>query len=134
MAARKRESGGSFVDRAVLKADTERLREDFRMAKTSVGLDAVKVDPKHYVVEDETDRVRIVRSRYGPGEKSEMHSHPDLVAFLVTDGDVRFTYPDGKTEEVHMAAGQTLLMPATTHLPENISDKPFEVLLVELKG
>jgi quercetin dioxygenase-like cupin family protein len=103
------------------------------MAKTGVDLDSVKIDSKHYSVEDETDRVRVVRARYGPREKSEMHSHPDLVAFLVTDGDVRFTYPDGKTEDVHMAAGQTLVMPATTHLPENLSDKPFEVVLVELK-
>jgi len=104
------------------------------MAKSSVALDSIQVDPKHYKVEDETDRVRVVRAIYGPHEKSDMHSHPDLVAFLVTDGNVRFTYPDGKTEDVQMAAGQTLIMPATTHLPENLSDKPFEVVLVELKS
>src|SRR2546422_5729557 len=37
--------------------------------------DAVKVDPKHYKVELENDRVRVVRITYGPREKSVMHGH-----------------------------------------------------------
>lgn len=103
------------------------------MAKSTVDTDAVSVDPKHYKIEEENDRVRVVRARYGPGEKSEMHSHPDLVAFFVTDGDIRFTFPDGSTEDVRVTAGQTMSMPPTTHLPENLSNQPFEVVLVELK-
>lgn len=103
------------------------------MAKSTVGTDACSVDSKHYKVEDENDRVRVLRARYGPGEKSVMHSHPDLVAFFVTDGDIRFTFPDGSTEEAHVNSGQSMIMAPTTHLPENLSDKPFEVVLVELK-
>ena len=36
-----------------------------------IGLaqDAVKVDPKHYTVMSENDKVRIVKVHYGPGEK-----------------------------------------------------------------
>ena len=103
------------------------------MAKASTGLDPVTVDPAHYKTEAEDDRVRIVRARYGPGEKSQMHSHPDLVALFVTDGDVRFNFPDGTSEESHVTAGQALLMTATTHLPENTGSAPLEVLLVEFK-
>ena len=103
------------------------------MAKASTELDAVTVDPAHYTTEAEDDRVRIVRARYGPGEKSQMHSHPDLVAVFVTEGDVRFTFPDGTSEDSHATAGQVLLMPATTHLPENTGSMPLEVLLVEFK-
>ena len=36
--------------------------------------DAVQADPQHYTVELEDDRVRVLRARYGPGEKSVPHS------------------------------------------------------------
>jgi hypothetical protein len=42
--------------------------------------------------------------------------------------------PDGKSEERSGKAGQTAWTPAETHLPENLSDKPFEGILVELKS
>lgn len=38
-------------------------------------LDPVKVDPKHYQVEFENDRVRVLRIRFGPHERSVMHGH-----------------------------------------------------------
>ena len=47
--------------------------------------DAVKVDPKHYTVLSENDRVRILKVHYGPHEKSVMHSHPDTVAVFLSD-------------------------------------------------
>ena len=47
--------------------------------------DPVKVDPKHYTVEFENDRVRVVHIKYKPGEKSVMHSHPESVAVFLTD-------------------------------------------------
>ncbi len=96
--------------------------------------DPVSVDPKHYTVELENDRVRVVRIRYGPGEKSEMHSHPESVIVFMTDATARFTYPDGNSEEISGAAGQVLALPATTHLPENMGDKAFEVIQIELMG
>jgi hypothetical protein len=45
----------------------------------------------------------------------------------------KFTFPDGKTEEHRFSAGETLFMPAGSHLPENLSNQPFDVILVELK-
>lgn len=95
--------------------------------------DSTKADPKHYKVEFENSRVRIVRAKYGPHEKSVMHTHPDLVAIFQTDGRIKFTYPGGKTEERDMKAGTTLFTPAVKHLPENITDGDMEVILVELK-
>jgi quercetin dioxygenase-like cupin family protein len=103
------------------------------MAKGTVTTDAVSVDPKHYTVEAENERVRVVRTRYGPGEKSPMHSHPALTAIFVTDGRIRFTYPDGHSDEVEASAGHVMLMEPTTHAPENLASQPFEALLVEQK-
>jgi quercetin dioxygenase-like cupin family protein len=100
---------------------------------SALAQDAAKVDSQHYKIESENSRVRVLRVKYGPHEKSVMHSHPDAVAIFQTDGRVKFTYPGGKTEEREMKAGQTLFTPAATHLPENLSDVDMELILVELK-
>ena len=102
-------------------------------ALPALAQDATKVDSKHYKVEFENSRVRIVRVHYGPHEKSVMHTHPDAVAIFQTDGRVKFTFPNGKTEERDMKAGTSLYTPATRHLPENLSDNDMEVILVEMK-
>ena len=100
---------------------------------TAVGEDAVKADPQHYTVEFENDRVRVIRIKYGPGEKSVMHTHGPHVAIFLTDNTVRMTLPDGTSSEVTGEAGATSWTDANEHLPENLSDKPFELVLVELK-
>jgi quercetin dioxygenase-like cupin family protein len=95
--------------------------------------DPVKADPKHYKVELENDRVRVLRISYGPREKSVMHSHPDGIAVFLTENRALFTFPDGKTEERNWKPGQTMLMPAESHLPENLASNPLELILIELK-
>ncbi len=95
--------------------------------------DAVIADPEHYTVEFENDRVRVIRIKYGPGEKSVMHTHGPHVAIFLTDNTVRMTLPDGTSSEVTGEAGATLWGDAEEHLPENLSDEPVEVVLVELK-
>ena len=98
-----------------------------------ISADPVKVDSKHYTVEAENDRVRVLRVKYGPGEKSVMHGHPAVVAVFLTENLGKFTYPDGKTEERSWKAGESMVMPAENHLPENLSDNPLELVLIELK-
>lgn len=96
--------------------------------------DPVKVDPKHYKVETENAQVRVLRAHYGPHEKSVMHSHPAVVAIYLTDGSIRMHTPDGKSQDNQGKAGQAMYMPAGVHQPENIGDKAFDVIVVELKG
>ncbi|PYX27090.1 MAG: cytoplasmic protein [Acidobacteria bacterium] len=96
--------------------------------------DAVKTDPKHYSVVSENDQVRILKVHYGPHEKSVMHSHPNLVAVFLTDSKVQMTLADGKKVDQSVKAGESQYVAAGTHLPENVTDQPMEVILVELKG
>jgi len=100
----------------------------------AMAQDPVKVDSKHYKLEQENSQVRILRIHYGPHEKSVMHEHPASVAVFLTDGDTKFTMPDGTTREAHIKSGQIMWEDAGKHLPENTSDKPFDLILVELKG
>jgi quercetin dioxygenase-like cupin family protein len=85
-------------------------------------------------VEFENAQVRVLRVQYGPHEKSVMHSHPAGVVVFMSDQQGRFTLPGGKSEDRSAKAGEVRWEPAETHLPENLGDKPLEVILVELKG
>jgi quercetin dioxygenase-like cupin family protein len=95
--------------------------------------DPTKVDSKHYKVVFENDSVRVLRIMYGPHEKSVMHEHPNGVAIFLTDFSGRFTFPDGKTVDNAGKAGQVIWSPGGKHLPENVGEKTFELILVELK-
>ncbi len=76
-------------------------------AFTAKAQDPVKVDPKHNKVEFENAQVRVLRFTVGPHEKSPMHEHPANIVVFLTDAHVKFTYPDGKTEERHGKASGT---------------------------
>src|SRR5258706_1675183 len=102
----------------------------FAIAIPVMAQDPVKVDSKHYKVEFENARVRVLRIKYGPHEKSVMHRHPASVAYSVTDATGKFTFPGGKTQDISAKAGDVVWNPAGRHLPENTGDQPFEVLLV----
>ena len=99
----------------------------------STAEDGVVADPKHYSVEFENDRIRVIRIKYGPGEKSVMHTHGANMAVFLTDGKVRMTFPDGTSVEETTAAGGVQWADAEEHLPENLSGSPMELVLVELK-
>jgi len=103
------------------------------ITESASAQDVTKIDPKHYKVEFENDLVRVLRISYDPGEKSIMHEHPDGVVVFLTDSESKMTFPDGKTAESTTKAGQVSWTTETVHLPENIGDKPMELILVEMK-
>ena len=63
-----------------------------------------------------------------------MHSHPNVVAVFLSDAKGKFTFPDGKTEDFNVKAGDAIWNESKTHLPENTGDKAFDVVVVELKS
>ena len=101
---------------------------------SAVAQDPTVVDAKHYKVMFENEQVRVLKITYGPKEKSVMHEHPNGVAVFITDGQIKFELPDGKSQDAAVKAGHAMFAPGGKHLPENVGDKPFEVVLVELKA
>jgi hypothetical protein len=100
-----------------------------------MALDPIKVDPKHYKLEFENDRIRVLRISYGPHEKSVMHGHPPCIVVMLNDVDFRVKFPYGRMQDMLGKAGQVLpFEEAQEHLPENLSDKSFEAILIELKS
>ena len=97
------------------------------------GADPVEVDPSHYKVEFENERVRVVRASYGPGERSVMHAHGATITVSLTARNLKITLPDGRTRHILGRAGEVVWYNAHEHLPENMSSSPYEAVLIELK-
>ena len=62
-----------------------------------------------------------------------VHLGTERVAVFLTDHLVQMTTPDGSTSEMKAAAGESLFIPAGQHSPKNISDGPWELILVEIR-
>jgi|SRR5665213_1896614 len=103
-------------------------------AGAACAQDPVKVDPKHYKVVFENSQVRVLRIHYGPHETSVMHVHPDGVVTYLTEAHTRFLLPNGKTIVSNGPAGTSVWAPGGPHKPTNLSGKPMDAVLVELKG
>ena len=95
--------------------------------------DAVKVAPTHYKVVLENAAVRVLRITYAAGEKSAMHQHPDSIVVPLTASKVKFTLPDGKTQDSEMANEVAQYTPAGVHSPANVG-AGVDAVLVEFKA
>ena len=60
-------------------------------------------------------------------------SNPASVSVYLTDAHQRFTGEDGKAREVKHKAGDVAFSGAVKRTEENLSDKPLELVLIELK-
>ncbi len=103
------------------------------LASSVFAQEATKAEPKHYHVAFENEHVRVVDMHYGAHEKSGMHDHPAGVAVYITAGHFRFTDENGKTMEAEANAGEARWFPAFKHKVENLSDKPFDGVYIEIK-
>jgi quercetin dioxygenase-like cupin family protein len=104
------------------------------VANVSTAQDPTKVEPKHYKLQFENDRVQVVNVHYGPHEKSEMHDHPGGVVVVVSGGHLRFTDQNGKVTEVYAKAGESRWFPPFKHKVENLGDEPYNAVYVGIKG
>jgi quercetin dioxygenase-like cupin family protein len=96
--------------------------------------DPVKVDSAHYKVLVDNPSVRVLKISYAPGAKSVMHQHPDSIVVPLASSKVKFTMPDGSTQDSDLAAGTAQYSPAGTHNPTNVGTAPVDAILVEFKG
>jgi quercetin dioxygenase-like cupin family protein len=102
--------------------------------RPAAAQDAVAANPRAYTVEIDNQWVRVLRLRLAPQEKTSPHAHPDVVGVLLTDAQVAVTTTDGATQQVNRRAGDVLYQPGMpAHSEQNMSDRPLEVVVVELK-
>ena len=103
-------------------------------AGATFAQDPVKVDAKHYKVLVDNPSVRVLKITYPAGDKSPMHQHPDAIVVPLVTSKVRFTTPDGKTQDQELPNESASYTPAGTHSPANVGSGPIEAILVEFKS
>jgi len=86
-----------------------------------------------YKIVMENDRVRVFEVRFKPGQKADMHRHPDHIVYVLADYTLDLMLPDGSSQEVPLRAGQTLWIGAGPHAAKNIGTTEGRALVIELK-
>jgi beta-alanine degradation protein BauB len=100
----------------------------------ALAQDPTKVEPKHYKLDFENERVQVVSVHYGAHEKSALHDHPGGVVVSLTEAHLRFTDENGKVREVFSKAGEVRWYPAFKHRVENLGDTTYDAVYIGVKG
>jgi hypothetical protein len=107
------------------------------LSSMAIAQQDVVADPAHHKLEFENNCVRVVRAKFGPGEKAAaMFDAKDVVIVSLTGSEeFKLTFPDGKTITTPSNyPGQVYWAPGGRIQPENGSDKPVEFVVIEPKG
>jgi beta-alanine degradation protein BauB len=103
------------------------------MAGEASAQDALSMTPGVYKKVLENERIRVLEGTFRKGAKVDVHSHPEHLLYVLTDGALVFK-PGGRTPyEMTFKAGEAFSLPAQSRALENDSDKDVRVLVVELK-
>jgi hypothetical protein len=95
--------------------------------------DAVQVAPHVYTVVLENDKVRVLDTKTDAGASSDMHSHPNMVGYAISDCSWDLTGPDGTTARVEVPAGATFYLDAVEHAAFDFGSNGSHAILIELK-
>ncbi len=109
-------------------------------------LDALAAAPESHRVLLENESVRVLEVVIRPGEREPAHTHrwpsvmmvtePARLRYYGADGELRFESPPRQEEAPSAPSelGADWLGSEGLHSVENIDDRPFRALRVELKG
>jgi beta-alanine degradation protein BauB len=100
-------------------------------AAHALAMDFVEAAPTQTKVLVDNEKVRVIRATFKKGDKIPMHSHPDIVVYVIKGGKVKFTNADGKVIESNTKAGEANFRPAVTHSHEHLDGG--EAIVIELK-
>ena len=95
------------------------------------AVDFLEAAPTQTKVLVENDKVRVIEVKFKKGDKVPMHSHPDIVLYVIKGGKTRFFDESGKMMESMSKDGSAAFRPATTHAHEHLDD--VHAIVVELK-
>jgi hypothetical protein len=101
----------------------------------SSDLDGVRVDPNDFKLEIDNTQVRVIRLKIAPHQSVPMHEHVlNYMVVPITDENLRETSADGKSEVIQRKAGEYAWRGPAKCSIENLGDKPFEAVIVEIKN
>ena len=139
------QSGDVQWDRAGAQHTSENTgTEPFRTAEIEIRNEGVAVrfptsDPvraasRYFRAEFENDQVRVVRLRLGPQETTPVHEHllPHLIVPLTAEA-LWVAMPNGFGREFRAPKGSLAAGAPGRHWLANLSDAPFEAVVIEFK-
>jgi hypothetical protein len=94
----------------------------------------IALDPTHFRLIFENDRVQVIRVRLGPHERFMVMEIPAHVMTCTTDQRVRVIHPHGKPVERSEKAGYAGWVERDEYGIENLEEKPAEWILVVPNG
>ncbi len=99
--------------------------------------DAVIADPESHTVVFENDKVRVVKVTIEPGVLESMHTHEWPSVFIISSfPNINYYLEDGTCIPRTGARREGVpawIEPEGIHAVENVGDKPFEGIRIELK-
>jgi quercetin dioxygenase-like cupin family protein len=101
---------------------------------TAAAQDLTKLRPDMQKVLLENDRVRVVEWTFKAGEKEPVHTHPEMVTYILTGGKRAAYTADGKLiNEGEPKAGQVFWSKPMKHYLVNTGSTEIKAILVEIK-
>jgi len=101
---------------------------------TPKGPDPAKVASHVYKKIFENKLIRVFDIRFKPGDKAEMHWHPNHFAYIFEDGSLDVLPPKGSVMKMAAKAGDVAWMDSGHHEAVNKGKSDFHALVIELKG
>ena len=99
------------------------------------ALDPLRVDPKDFTLVLENSQVRVLRLKLGPRQSAPMHEYTlNRLMVYITDQNVRETSSEGKAEVTRHQDGSATWSGPSKQKIDNLTDKPLETVIVELKS
>jgi hypothetical protein len=100
--------------------------------------DALETDPKHYKLELENERMRVLRLSLKAEEVAPVHDDRDALFVCLAAGSdkachLRLTRPGGRSQDIHMQAGESRWIYSDTRSEKNFGAQPLEMLVIETK-
>jgi hypothetical protein len=100
----------------------------------SPSLDATRLWPGLFRIPIDNQQVRVLVARIPAKQKIAIHEHGlNRVLVNLTDQHFRVIDESGKAVEIEAKAGGIHWAKPNKHIEENLSDQPFEGVVVELK-
>ena len=69
-------------------------------AMPALAQDPIKAAPQAFKERLNNDNVRVLEFSSKPGQKDAMHSHPDVLIYVIQGGTLKYTMADGTSKEL----------------------------------
>lgn len=95
--------------------------------------DFMSSNPKMCKLLGDTLKSKMMLVTFPVGATTTLHSHPTHIVYALTPGVLKVAYENGKTETMHIKAGQSVTFPPEEpHRTTNVGKAVLKLILLEI--